>query len=256
LRLYGPNTLTETVGRSAIAILAHQFTSLIVVLLLAAAAIAFALGEPIEAVAILAVILLNALIGLLTAWRAEGCRRARKQTVAMAHTVRRGRTAGASRRSWCLRPVVLGAGAYLADGRLIECVRLQTDEAPLTGESLPVAKSVELPSRTPSPLGDRVSMAFMGTTVTNGRGRMIVTATGTRTEVGRIAALIEEAVAPQTPLEEKLARLGGPRCHRARQRRHCPRGGCAGPPTSGTCSKSASRWPSLPCPRGCPRSPP
>ena len=105
--------------------------------------------------------------------------------------------------------VILSAGIRVpADGRIIEAARLQVEEAALTGESQAVNKSPELVTDPASPLGDRTCMAFMGTTVTDGRGRMLVTATGMRTEVGKIGTMIEEAGGRETPLEQKLDRLG------------------------------------------------
>ncbi len=208
---YGPNALAETRGRPALAIVLDQFKSLIVVLLIAATAVALALGEIIEAVAILIVIVLNAAIGFLTEWKAEQALTAlRKQAAAMAHVIRDGEAHQLPAAD--LVPgdmAVLAAGARVpADGRVIESVRLQVDEAALTGESHPVAKIPDPLRDENAPLGDRLDMAFMGTAVTDGRGRMIVTATGMRTEVGKIGALIEDAGDQDTPLEQKLAQLG------------------------------------------------
>ncbi|MGH7267090.1 MAG: cation-translocating P-type ATPase [Candidatus Rokuibacteriota bacterium] len=211
LERYGPNALEETTGRSALAIFMDQFKSLIVALLIAATAVALALGETIEAVAILIVIVLNAAIGFLTEWKAEQALTAlRKQTSAVAHVVRDGEEHQVPAADLVPGDVaVLTAGARVpADGRVIEGVRLQVEEAALTGESHPLAKTTDpLPDEN-APLGDRVNMAFMGTTLTDGRGRMIVTATGMRTEVGKIGALIEGVGDQDTPLEQKLAQLG------------------------------------------------
>jgi len=211
LALSGPNTLAQAHGRSALAIFAHQFTSLIVVLLIAATAVAFALGENIEAGAILIVIVLNAVIGFLTEWKAELTLSAlQQQTVPVAHVVREGAehqipAAG-------LVPgdlVVLAAGARVpADGRVVESMRLQIEEAALTGESHAVTKATDPLSDQDAALGDRLNMAFMGTTITGGRGRLLVAATGAQTEMGKIGILIEEAAARATPIEQKLAGLG------------------------------------------------
>ena len=211
LARFGPNHLAVLRGRSALGILRAQFRNLLVLLLVAAAAIAFALGEHVEAVAIGIVIVLNAAIGFFTEWKAERTLAAlQKQSVPVAHVVRDGieRQVPAAD----LVPgdlAILSAGIRLpADGRLIEAVRLQVEEASLTGESQAVSKQ---PDPVPDPkaaLGDRFCMAFMGTTVTDGRGRLLVTATGMRTEVGKIGVLIEEAGTRKTPLEQKLDRLG------------------------------------------------
>ncbi len=208
---YGPNTLAQAHGRSAFAIFVHQFKSLIVALLIAATIVAFALGENIEAVAILVVIVLNAAIGFLTEWKAERTLSAlQKQTVPVAHVVRE----DAERQIPAAELVpgdliVLAAGARVpADGRIVESVRLQIEEAALTGESQAVTKDTEpLPDKDAA-LGDRLNMAFMGTTITDGRGRLLVTATGARAEMGKIGILIEQASTRDTPLEQKLAGLG------------------------------------------------
>ena len=211
LERFGPNTLSPPRQRSTLSIFLVQFQSLIVVLLVVATAIAFALGESVEAVAILVVIILNAAIGFFTEWKAEQALAAlQKQSVRMAQAIRDGaeREIAAAE----LVPgdlVVLAAGARVpADGRIVESARLQIEEAALTGESLAVTKSSELLQDPDAALGDRVNMAFLGTTITDGRGRLLVTATGAQSEMGKIGVLIDEAISRTTPLEEKLSRLG------------------------------------------------
>jgi Ca2+-transporting ATPase len=208
---FGPNRLEELRGRSALAIFGAQFKNLIVVLLLAAAAIAFALGENVEGIAILIVIVLNSAIGFLTEWKAGKALAAlQKQSVAVAHVVRDGieRQIPAAE----LVPgdlVILSAGIRVpADGRIIEMVLLKVEEAALTGESQPVKKRLDPVLDLKAGLGDRPSMIFMDTAVINGRGRFLVTATGLRTEVGKIGVMIEELSPTKTPLEQKLNRLG------------------------------------------------
>jgi Ca2+-transporting ATPase len=182
-----------------------------VVLLLLAAGVAFALGEIVEASAILMVIVFNSIIGFITEWRAEQALAAlQKQIVAVAHVIRNGEEHEVP--AAALVPgdlVILAAGGRVpADGRVIESMRLQVQEAALTGESLPVSKTVEPIPDANLPLGDRTNMAYMGTVVTDGRGRLIVVATGMHTEMGKIGALLEEPVSEETPLEHKLAQLG------------------------------------------------
>ncbi len=208
---YGPNTLEQAPQRSRVDILVAQFRSLIVVLLVAATVIAFVMGDRIEAVAILVVIVLNASIGFFTELRAEQALLAlQQQTVRLAHVIRD----GAEREipSAHLVPgdlVVLTAGARVpADGRIAESARLQMEESALTGESQPVTKTDEVLEDANAQLGDRLNLAFLGTTITAGRGLMLVTATGALTEVGKIGLLIDEAITRVTPLEQKLARLG------------------------------------------------
>lgn len=213
LEQYGTNTLTAAPARSLLSILLGQFTSLIVLLLLAAAALAFFLNETIEGIAILVVILLNAIIGFVTELRAEQAITAlKKQTAPSAHVIRDGeeRTLPAEQ----LVPgdiVVLAAGERVpADGRIIDSVQLQIQEASLTGESLPVTKTSDvLDTMTEQiPVADRINMAYLGTVITDGRGLMVVTATGMRTEVGKIGIMIDEAINEDTPLERRLEQLG------------------------------------------------
>ncbi len=207
---HGPNTLAQAQQRSTWSILLAQFQSLIVALLVAATVIAFAMGDRIEAIAILVVIVLNAGIGFLTEWKASQALSAlQKQSVRLAHVIRDGKEGEIPAAD--LVPgdlVVLAAGARVpADGRIVECMRLQIEEAALTGESHSVSKSIE-PIETSNPaLGDRLNMAFLGTTIADGRGRLLVTATGAKTEMGQIGTLIDGAAVRATPLELKLAQL-------------------------------------------------
>jgi len=210
-RQYGPNALAEAKGRSVLWILLDQFKSLIVVLLLAATVVAFALGENIEAVAVLVVIALNAAVGFLTEWKAEQALTAlQRQAAPSAHIVRDGQERQIPAAE--LVPgdmVVLAAGARVpADGRVVQSVQLRVEEAALTGESHAVTKGVDPIPDEGAPLGDRRNMVYLGTAVTDGRGRFLVTATGMRTEVGRIGTLVQEAVSRETPLERKLTQLG------------------------------------------------
>jgi P-type Ca2+ transporter type 2C len=213
LQQYGPNALTSAPRRSVLSILVAQLKSLIVVLLIAAASLAFLLNETIEGLAILVVIILNAIIGFLTELRAEQAITAlQEQTVPTAHVIRD--DAEHKIQAVKLVPgdvVVLSAGERVpADGRLIESVQLQIQEASLTGESLPVSKIDEALNKANSEisLGDRLNMAYMGTVITDGRGLMLVTDTGMNTEVGKIGTMIDEAVTQDTPLERRLEQLG------------------------------------------------
>jgi P-type Ca2+ transporter type 2C len=184
-----------------------------VVLLITAASLAFLLNETIEGFAILVVILINAIIGFLTELRAEQAITAlQKQTVPTAHVIRdkeEHRIPAAN-----LVPgdvVVLSAGERVpADGRIVESVQLQIQEASLTGESLPVGKIDESlpPENSEIPLVIVRKHGYMGTVITDGRGLMLVTETGMRTEVGKIGTMIDEAVTQDTPLERRLEQLG------------------------------------------------
>ena len=207
----GPNALAQAKQRSTLSILVAQFQSLIVALLVAATAIAFAMGETLEAIAILVVIVINSAIGFFTEWKAQRALSAlQKQAVRVAHVIRDG--AENEIPAADLVPgdlIVLAAGARVpADGRIVECVRLQIEEAALTGESHAVTKIADPIPDPNAALGDRLNMAFLGTTITDGRGRLLVTDTGAQSEVGKIGILIDEAITRATPLEQKLARLG------------------------------------------------
>lgn len=207
---YGLNTLAAARPVSALSLIVHQFRSLIVVLLFAAGAIALLLGDVIEALAILVVIVLNAVIGFVTEWKAASALAGlRRQSVAVARVVRDSRQSQIPAEQLVPGDVVLlDVGDRVpADGRLIEHARLHVDEAALTGESLPVAKSTDPVTDLEAALGDRISMVHMGTAVNDGRGRFIVTATAAQTEMGRIGTLIAAVGDTRTPLEAKLAQL-------------------------------------------------
>jgi len=211
LKQYKANSLTQASERSVLSILLAQFRSLIVALLVAATVIAVVMGDFVEAGAILVVIVLNAAIGFFTEWKAQRALSAlQKQAVPVANVIRDGTENEIPAAE--LVPgdvVVLAAGARVpADGRIVESARLQIEEAALTGESLAVTKTSDVLDDKDASLGDRLNMAFLGTTITDGRGRLLVTATGAQTEVGKIGILIDEAVTRATPLEQKLARLG------------------------------------------------
>lgn len=213
LQKYGANTLVSAPPRSALAIFVAQFKSLIVVLLIIASALAFLLNETIEGFAIIVVIALNAIIGFLTELRAEQAITAlQEQNIPTATVIRDGTEHQIQAAQLVPGDVVaLAAGERVpADGRIIKSVQLQIQEASLTGESLAVFK-IEAPLSPDNrevPLGDRVNMAYMGTVITDGRGSMLVTATGMQTEVGKIGTLIDEAVTQETPLERRLEQLG------------------------------------------------
>ncbi len=211
LAQYGSNTLTQASQRSTFRILLAQFQSLTVALLAAATVIAFAMGENLEAVAVLVVIVINTAIGFFTEWKAAVALSAlQKQSVRVAQVIRDGAESKISATE--LVPgdlIVLAAGTRVsADGRIVECERLQIDEAALTGESHAVSNQVDPLTDHGLALADRLSMAFLSTTITNGRGRLLVTATGAQTEVGKIGTWIDDATSHATPLEQKLAGLG------------------------------------------------
>ena len=177
---------------------------------MAAAGIAFALGDVAEAIAILVVILINAAIGFATEYKAASALAGlRKQAVSVARVMREGTERQIPEEELVPGDVVLlAAGDRVpGDGRIVEQVDLQVDESALTGESLPVAKSVDPVTDRDALVGDRFSMVYMGTAVTDGRAISMVTATGSMTEMGKIGALIDTVGDHGTPLEAKLAQL-------------------------------------------------
>nr|NIM26999.1 HAD-IC family P-type ATPase [Gammaproteobacteria bacterium]NIM75008.1 HAD-IC family P-type ATPase [Gammaproteobacteria bacterium]NIN38479.1 HAD-IC family P-type ATPase [Gammaproteobacteria bacterium]NIO23859.1 HAD-IC family P-type ATPase [Gammaproteobacteria bacterium]NIO64501.1 HAD-IC family P-type ATPase [Gammaproteobacteria bacterium] len=209
LRRFGPNRLQQIRHRSIWHILFDQFTSLIVALLAAAAAAAFAFNEIMEGFAIIGVIFLNALIGFVTEARAVRSMEALRELGRMDAAVRRGGSVQILPASELVPGdvVILDSGDILsADVRLIAASRLQADESPLTGESLPVDKHVR-PVAADTPLAERTSMLFKGTAVTRGSAEGVVVATGMATELGGISSLVAAAAPETTPLEKRLDRL-------------------------------------------------
>ena len=188
-----------------------QFRSLVVLLLLAASVIAAVLGERIEALAILAALLLNAGIGFVTEWRARRSL-AKLRALTVPEALVRRDNAIIRIRAADLVPgdvLVLEAGAHVpADGRLLRSSRLRTAEAALTGESVPVDKTVDARLAVETSLADRRTMVYLGTTVVGGSGLAVVTATGLATELGRIGQLVALAGERATPLERQVEELG------------------------------------------------
>lgn len=210
LAVFGPNQLRSRRPRSLVAMLLHQFRSVVVYLLAGAALLAFALGDIPEAIAIGVVLLINGAIGFVTEWRAQRSMEALRHIAETRTRVRRDGN-GAVIPAQDLVPgdiVLLEAGDMVtADLRLIRAAGLQCDESVLTGESLPVDKdSAAVAADTP--LADRTGMAWKGTAVTRGTAEGIVTGTGMTTEIGRISQLVQEARPEATPLEARLDRLG------------------------------------------------
>ena len=211
LAAVGPNRLAPPARASVIGLLIHQLSSVVVLLLLAATLIAFVMGDRVEAAAIAAVLVTNTLIGFITEMRARRAMEAlRSLDVAHAIVIRDGTRANID--AHLLVPgdvVALEAGAHVpADGRVIEESELRANEAPLTGESMPVSKRAEPPLASDTVLADRRTMVYKGTTVTGGTARVAVTATGAQTELGKIGALVEGVREEKTPLENRLDALG------------------------------------------------
>ena len=210
LAAHGRNVLEGRRERAWPAMLIAQLTDFMIVVLLAAAVIAALLGEAGDAAVIVVIVVLNAVIGFVQELRAERAMEAlRRLAPHLARVIRDGTAQLLEAAQLVPGDVVwLEAGDVVpADIRLIETARLQTEEAALTGESVPVEKSIEPLGEHDAPLGDRRGMAHKGTLITHGRGRGVVVATGMRTELGRIATLLSGAEG-RTPLQRRLAQFG------------------------------------------------
>ena len=206
----GPNELPKDKHRPLWRVFAAQFASPLIYILFVAAVISLAMGHASDAAVILAVVLINALIGAVQEGRAEHSMTAlRKLSALQVRVVRDGRESIIAARELVPGDILLlGAGDQVgADARLLEAAALEATEAALTGESLPVSKSTEVVPEDAG-LGDRRNMIYSGTHLTAGRGRAVVVATGLQTEVGKIASLTAAAVEPKTPLEVRLKQFG------------------------------------------------
>ena len=212
---YGPNRLREAPKATLFQRFIQQLKDPMLLILMAAAAVSavtnYLSHEPFtEVLIILAVVLLNAVLGVVQESKAEAAIEAlQSMTAATSKVLRDGSVTELE--SSRLVPgdiVLLEAGdAVPADGRLLACASLQIEEAALTGESVPSAKSPEALTGEVT-LGDRRNMAYMGSTVAYGRGRMVVTATGMDTEMGKIAGVLARTEQEETPLQKKLTQLG------------------------------------------------
>jgi P-type Ca2+ transporter type 2C len=211
LEEYGRNQIVGAGAKSSWVIFWDQLTELMVVILIVAAAISALLKDYKDAAAILVIVLLNALIGFLQESRAEQAIFALKKLAAPSAKVLRGGEVREIAAAGVVPGdiILLEAGGYIAaDCRLLESASLQTQESSLTGESEPARKMSSAIDRAEVPLGDRRNMAYMGTLVATGRGRAVVTATGMRTELGRIAGMIRSVERAPTPLQRRLSELG------------------------------------------------
>jgi len=207
LEHHGPNELAHAAGPSIAGILFDQFKSPVVLLLLAASVLSAVLGEVADAIAIGAIVVLNAAVGFLQEYRAERAMQALKAMAAPRARVRRdGATVTIAAAQVVPGDVLLleAGDVVAADARLVRAHALATNEAPLTGESAQVEKS-HAPTPEGTPLAERTDHVFMGTSVAKGTGTAEVLATGMRTELGRIAGLLATATEGETPLQRRLA---------------------------------------------------
>jgi P-type Ca2+ transporter type 2C len=211
LEQYGPNQLKEAPRPTFLQMLWEQLNNFVVILLIVASVISAVLGDYVEAGAIMAIVVLNAVLGIVQERRAEEALAALKKLAAPdAQVIRDGRRVSIP--SYELVPgdlVFLESGNFIpADIRLLEAVNLRIEEASLTGESLAVQKNAATVLDKNVPLGDRKNTAFMGTVVSYGRGRGVVTSTGMHTQLGLIATMLQTVETEETPLQRRLDQLG------------------------------------------------
>ncbi len=210
LAQYGPNVLPEERRKTAFEMFLGQFKDFLVLILVAAALVSLVMQEMTDALVIIAILILNAILGVTQERKASRALEAlKKLSVPQCEVIRGGRTEQVS--SEGLVPgdlVILREGGFIpADLRLTETHNLRIDEASLTGESEPAEKHAD-PLAEDLPMADRRNMAYAGTVATYGRGRGIVIATGIEREIGRIAQLLQQQEPEVTPLQRKLAGFG------------------------------------------------
>ena len=208
---YGPNELKVKEKKTPFMMFLDQFRDFMILVLIAAAIISGFIGELSDTIAIIVIIVLNAVVGFIQEYRAEKAMAALKKMTAPTATVLRDGVP-ANIPALQLVPgdaVILEAGKIVpADMRVIEAAQLKLEEAALTGESEAVEKDVKALHDELLPTGDRKNMAYKGTFVTYGRGRGIVVATGMGTEIGKIATMLQEEEEVKTPLQKRLASFG------------------------------------------------
>ncbi|MBI5875265.1 MAG: HAD-IC family P-type ATPase, partial [Deltaproteobacteria bacterium] len=208
---YGPNELKEGKKKSPLGMFLDQFKDFMIIVLMASAVIAGALGEVADTIAIVVIVVINAVIGFVQEYRAEKAMEALKMMAAPTATVLRDGHASNIASSDVVPGdvVLLEAGRVVpADLRLIESAQLKVEEAALTGESVPVEKHTASLHDETIPLGDRKNMTYKGTIVSYGRGKGIAVSTGMETEIGRIATMLQTEEEAKTPLQKRLMAFG------------------------------------------------
>jgi Ca2+-transporting ATPase len=211
LSVHGANELEVTPGVSPWRLLVAQFENVLILILLAGAGLSAILGHETEAIVIAGIVVFAALLGFVQEYRAERALEALRRLAAPTATVVR----AGKERDLAARELVPGDLVRLAtgdrvpaDGRVCDAVGLSVEEAALTGESVPVEKTAAALSASSLPISDRTNMVYAGTTVTHGRGSILLVATGSRTEFGAIARMLETIERRRTPLQQSLDRVG------------------------------------------------
>ncbi|MDP3540998.1 MAG: cation-translocating P-type ATPase [Elusimicrobiota bacterium] len=211
LARHGPNELVEKEKRTLFSMFLDQFKDFMILVLIGAAVVSGIVGDAVDTVAIIVIVVLNAALGFSQEYRAEKAMAALKRMAAASASVLRGGAAATVPASGLVPGdvVLLQAGDVVpADVRLIEAARFSAEEAALTGESVPVEKSTDALAGADRSIGDRVNMAFKGTAVAAGRATAVVTATGMKTELGRIAGMLQDEDEVKTPLQKRLIAFG------------------------------------------------
>ncbi|GBF32094.1 cation-transporting ATPase [Desulfocucumis palustris] len=211
LKKHGPNALQEKPPRSLLSMFIGQMKEVLVLILIAAAVISAGIGEWEDSLVIIIIVILNGVIGVFQEHKAENALKALKDmTKPSAKAVRGGKVLQISAEDVVPGDLILleAGDSVPSDARLLEAASLEVNESALTGESLPVEKNPAVIRDGEVPVGDRKNMLFMGTTINAGRGKAIVVETGMKTQLGRIAELLDEAVPGATPLQKRLNKLG------------------------------------------------
>ncbi|MGE4272130.1 MAG: cation-translocating P-type ATPase [Desulfitobacterium sp.] len=212
LEQYGANKLKGKPKKSLISLFFAQMKDMLIYVLLGAAIITLFIGEYVDAIIILLVVLLNAAIGVFQEYKAEKAIEALQQLTTPKTLVRRDEEVKEINSEEIVPGdiVIIDAGRFIpADLRLIESANLQIEESALTGESVPTEKEAQKILDDPkTPLGDQVNMAFMSTLATYGRGEGVVVGTAMETEIGKIAKILDEEIDEMTPLQKRMEELG------------------------------------------------
>jgi Ca2+-transporting ATPase len=211
LEEHGLNVIREEKKKGPFLMLLDQFRDFMILVLIAAAVISGVVGEFSDSLAIIVIVILNAVLGFVQEYRAEKAMTALKKMAALTATVIRDAKTAEIQASGLVPGdiVLLETGKIVpADMRLTEAAHLKVVEASLTGESLPSEKQIRPLRDEALPLGDRINMAYKGTTVSYGRGRGIVIATGMDTELGKVASMLQVEEEVKTPLQKRLAAFG------------------------------------------------